>query len=203
MNKIRFVNPNDAIEILNIYSPFILKTPITFECEVPRPYEMRRRISSVSIKFPWLVCEIDGSIAGYAFASDAKQKGAYRWNTEVAVYIREDFQRCNIASALYYAVIEFLKLQGYYNVFAYITVPNDKSEHFHTAFGFSKAGEMTRWGYKLGKWYNVAIYEKQLRTITDADNCPEPPTPKSITEVDEELAEKIFENAIKIVRIKK
>ena len=201
MNVIRYASPYDALEILEIYSPFIKMTAFTFECEVPKPYEMKRRISSVGSRFPWLVCEIDGKMAGYAFATSGKQKGAYCWNAEVAVYIKEDYRRCNIASALYYAVIELLKLQGYYNVIAYITIPNDSSEHFHRAFGFVKSGELTNVGYKLGKWYNVAIYEKPLRQIADELMAPLPVKP--ITEISEDDSQRMLSNALKIVRIVK
>lgn len=201
MNRIRFASPYDALEILKIYSPFIKMTAFTFECDVPKPYEMKRRISSVGSRFPWLICEINGETAGYAFATSGKQKGAYRWNAEVAVYIKEDYRRCNIASALYYAVIELLKLQGYYNVIAYITIPNESSEHFHRAFGFVKSGELSYVGYKLGKWYSVAIYEKQLRPITENDAEPLPV--KAITEIEESDSEHIFTNALKIVRFTK
>ena len=196
MNYIRFATPEDAAEILQIYTPFITSTAVTFEVDVPRPYEMRRRIVNTGSVFPWLVCEIDGVIAGYAFASAHKSKPAYNWNAELAVYIRESYQRCNIASALYYALIKLLKEQGFYKVIALVTASNEKSEHFHTTFGFTKVGVLTNIGYKLNAWHSVVIYEKPLVQELSA-----PKTIRSVQEIDDEICSNIFQTGSKIIRV--
>ena len=140
MLKIRFATDRDALGIRDIYAPYVALTSVTFEYDAPRPAEMKRRINSTCGKYPYLVCESDGEIAGYAYAHPFFTRAAYAWDAELSVYIRDDYQRCNIASALYYAVIELLKKQGFCNAFALVTVPNEKSLAFHTAFGFTTVG---------------------------------------------------------------
>ena len=197
MLKIRFATDRDAVGIHDIYAPYVALTSVTFEYDTPRPFEMKRRINSICNKYPYLVCEAeDGQIAGYAYAHPFFTRAAYAWDAELSVYIRDDFQRCNIASALYYAVIELLKKQGFCNAFARVTVPNEKSLAFHTAFGFTSVGVLHNAGYKLNEWHDVTILEKSL--CEDSTRAPHEIIP--ITSIPKEEAEKIFENADKIIR---
>ena len=199
MLKIRFATDLDAIGVHDIYAPYVAFTSVTFEYDTPRPFEMKRRINSIRNKYPYLVCEADdGRIAGYAYAHNFFTRAAYAWDAELSVYIHDDFQRCNIASALYYAVIELLKMQGFCNVFARVTVPNEKSLAFHTAFGFSTVGVLHNAGYKLNEWHDVTILEKALRD--DWNHAPHEIVP--ITSIPQADAKKIFSNADKIIRQK-
>ncbi len=196
MVEIRFAKDTDAGKILDIYAPYITFTTVTFECSVPTIFEMQRRINTISQKYPYLVCETDGVIAGYAYASEFFKRQAFSWDAELSVYINKDYFRHNVASALYYAVIELLKLQNYRNVYAKIAVPNEGSEGFHKAFGFSLAGKLSNTGYKLGTWIDLAIYEKHL-----TENFSAPPELVPISEIKCKKYKKIFESAQKILKI--
>ncbi len=197
MYKIRLAVGDDAGEVREVYSPFVALTAISSESFVPREYEIKRRINTVTNTHPWLVCEVDGKVAGYAYAYKVSRGTAYTWSAELSVYVREDYQRCNIASALYYALIEILTLQGFYSVIARITLPNDKSIGFHCAFGFSQSGVLHRSIYKLGEWHDVAILEKQL-----PQEFPEPSEILPIKEFNQSKLSEIFSKAEKIVRIR-
>ena len=196
MFTIRIANENDAFGILDIYSPYVTHSPVTFECDIPRPFEMKRRINTVNNKYPWLGCEKDGMIAGYAYACEFSSRSAFDWCAELSVYIREDYQRCNIASALYYALIELLKKQGFCTAFARITFPNEKSIAFHNAFGFIEAGHLHNAGYKLGAWHDIKILEKSL--IESYNSAPKTIIP--ITKIDKKDMEPLFRMAEKIIR---
>lgn len=196
MVEIRFATENDAFGILEIYSPYVSFSSVTFECDVPRPFEMKRRINTIKNKYPFLVCEIDGKTAGFAYAHELFQREAYRWSCELSVYIRDEYQRCNIASALYYAIIEILKAQGFCTAFARITVPNEKSIAFHKAFGFSEAAHLHNAGYKLGGWHDVVILEKPF--LDSYSSAPKEIT--YITDVDAEFCTDTFRKAEKIIR---
>ena len=196
MFKIRFANENDALGILDVYSPYVTFTSVTFECDLPRPFEMQRRINSVTNKYPWLVCEKDGVIAGFAYAQDFFVREAYSWDAELFVYIREDYQRCNIASALYFALLEILKTQGFCAAFAKITVPNDKSIAFHNAFGFSEVGHLSNACHKLGEWHDVKILEKPL--LDDYSMPPKDIIP--ISQINQDHTAILFLKAERIIR---
>lgn len=194
---IRFACPDDAEAILSIYAPYVVSSPVTFEATVPRVYDFKRRIAATSAALPFLVCEADGKIAGYAYAVNQKFGAAFSWNTCLYVYISNEYQRRNIASALYLAILSLLKAQEYRKVLALVTSSNQVSEAFHSAFGFDKVGTLKKAGYKLGKWHSVSIFEKSL---SDSDAPPSPT--KSISELDPAFCERNFKKCAKIIRLR-
>ena len=132
---IRIATIDDSKPILKIYAPYIEDTSYTFETEVPTIDSFKQRISSCLQNWPWLVCEIDGVIAGYAYGSRHRERVAYQWSLESSVYIHDDYQRRGVARALYTALINILKLQRFRNLYAVINLPNDKSVSFHEKSG--------------------------------------------------------------------
>ena len=159
---IRTATIQDANGILKIYSPFILNSGITQETEIPSLQNFEQRIISTLEERPWLVCEIDNEIAGYAYAGKHRERKGYQWCVEPSVYIDEKYYRYGIAKALYTALFEILKLQGFINAYAVITLPNDKSVAFHESFGFRYLTTYEKIGYKLGQWHDVGWWEKQV-----------------------------------------
>lgn len=163
---IRLAEENDVPEILEIYAPFILETAVTFEEIVPEEQSFWERIQLIMTELPFLVCEIDGRIAGYAYASGYRSRASYRWSKEVSVYIHPDFHRKRIAHALYTSLNEMIRYQGIANLLAIITIPNGSSVGFHEDFGYKKCGEFSKVGYKLGQWQNVGWFELFLQDET-------------------------------------
>lgn len=194
---IRFACPDDAEAILSIYAPYVVSSPVTFEATVPRVYDFKRRIAATSASLPFLVCVADGKIAGFAYAVNQKFGTAFSQNICLYVYISNEYQRCNIASALYLALLSLLKAQEYRRVLAFVTSSNQVCEAFHSAFGFEKVGTLKKAGYKLGKWHSVSIFEKSL---SDSDAPPVPP--KSISELDPAFCERNFKKCAKIIRLR-
>lgn len=161
--RIRFATVADAEAILEIYRKYIENTRVTFETEVPAIDAFRERMECITAWFPWIVCEIDGRIAGYAYGSKHGERAAYRWSADLSVYIDERYHRYGIGTALYRVLLELLRKQGYFTVYAGVSTPNPKSEAFHTALGFRNLGEFKNAGYKLGAWCGVSWYELVLK----------------------------------------
>ena len=124
---IRPVNLNDTARIIEIYSPHILHGVASFENEVPSIEEFQRRISENTLKFPWLVYESNGVLAGYAYGSSHKSRCAYEWTAEASVYVDQQFHRKGVGRALYTELFKILKDQGVVNILAGITLPNNSS----------------------------------------------------------------------------
>lgn len=156
---IRLAERRDVPGILEIYAPFILETAVTFEEIVPDKESFWERIQGIMAELPYLVCEIDGRVAGYAYASGYRSRASYRWSKEVSVYIHPDFQRKRVARALYTSLNEMVRYQGIADLLAIITMPNEPSVSFHESFGYRKCGEFANVGYKLGEWQNVGWLE--------------------------------------------
>ena len=177
MIAIRKAAKQDISEILKIYSPYIVNTAISFEYEVPSLDVFTLRYEKITKQFPWLVCEIDGVLSGYAYASFAFERAAYQWSADISVYIDKKHHRKGIATAFYRCIEQFLVMQGYYNLYAVITGTNEKSLSFHRSLGYSELAVFHHSGYKLSEWHDVMWYEKNLREFTDD---PKPPIAFSI-----------------------
>lgn len=165
-------SPDDAEAILNIYRPFITDTVVTFEEAAPTINEFRERIKSILEESPYLVCEVDGKIAGYAYASAYRPRASFRWTREVTVYIAGEFQGRNIGIALYAALFSILKAQNYANLLAAITLPNHGSVRLHERMGFKPCGVFNQVGYKMNRWRQVGWWELAL---IDANEHPGEP----------------------------
>lgn len=164
--NIRLAEQRDVPGILEIYAPFITDTAVTFEETVPSEESLWDRIQGIMAELPFLVCEIEGKIAGYAYASGYRSRASYRWSKEVSVYVHPDFQRKRVAHALYTSLNEMVKYQGIADLLAIITMPNEPSVAFHEYFGYRKCAEFTKVGYKLGQWQNVGWFELFLQDET-------------------------------------
>ena len=83
---VRAAAPRDAEALLRIYAPYVEKTAITFEYEVPSIQEFAGRIERTLERYPYLVAEADGVPVGYAYAGPFKTRAAYDWAVETTVY---------------------------------------------------------------------------------------------------------------------
>jgi phosphinothricin acetyltransferase len=109
------------------------------------------------------VAEIDGAVAGYAYAGPHRSRAAYQWSTEVSVYVHPTFRRRGVARALYGKLFDVLSQLGYVSVYAGITLPNPASVGIHEAVGFEPVGVYRRAGFKHGAWHDVGWWQLHLR----------------------------------------
>ena len=135
---------------------------------------MARRVESLTKRTPWLVCEFQSNVVGYAYASPHRDRWAYQWSVEVSAYVGAAAQRSGVARALYTSLFAVLVMQGFRNAYAGITLPNAASVRLHEAVGFTPVGIYRGVGYKFGAWHDVLWLERALAPrVID----PTPPTP--------------------------
>lgn len=161
----------DAEALLEIYAPYVKNTAITFEYDVPTVEEFAGRMSNVLRRYPYLVAEVDGEPAGYAYAGPFKERAAYDWAVETTVYVKEDMKKHGIGRALYEALEKTLAAQGILNLNACIAFPEKEDEYlttdsvkFHKKMGFSEVGRFHKCGCKFGRWYDMVWMEKHIGT---------------------------------------
>lgn len=175
---VRYARPEDAGAILNIYAPYVKDTAVTFEYDVPEAEAFAERIRNISNVYPYLVCEAEGGVVAYAYASKHMERAAYGWDVQTSIYAAPGVQGQGLGRRLYGVLLALLRVQGCRNAYAVITVPNAQSVEFHAALGFSMIGVFRRTGYKLGRWHDVAWMEQGLGSYDT------PPAPlKSMDEV--------------------
>ena len=171
---IRMATPADAKELLKIYAPYILKTGVTFEYEVPDEETFRERICGVLEKYPYLVACQNGSIIGYTYAKALGERAAFSHSVETAIYLAQDSRGNGVGSLLYAELERILKLQNVTNVYAAVSYREREDEtishaspHFHVAMGYHKSAHFGKCGYKFGRWYDIIWYEKYIGRHTD------------------------------------
>lgn len=158
--EIRQATPLDADRLVEIYAPYVEKTAITFEYQVPSPSEFEKRITSIFSRYPYLAALVDGQIKGYAYASPFKKRAAYDWSVETSIYIAMDFHGQGIGSLLYKQLEDILKTQNICNMCACITYPNPQSIGFHEHMGYKLVAHFHKSGYKFAAWHDVVFMEK-------------------------------------------
>ena len=186
---LRYATPADAEALIKIYAPYVQKTAITYEYEVPSPAEFRRRIETYSAKYPYLVAESAGIPVGYAYACPLGSRPAFDWAVETAIYIREDCKGLGIGRALYAELEDILKRQGIRTLTAAVASVShedpyltDASIRFHLKMGFSPVGTFHNAGCKFGRWYDLTWLEKGIGCYEN-----DPPHPKTVHEILEAL----------------
>lgn len=166
---VRKASAEDAAALLAIYTPYVLRTAVSFEYEPPSAEEFLSRMERTAREgYPFLAAEEDGRIIGYAYAGPFIRRPAYGRCAETTVYIREDRRRRGAGHALYTALEGILAEKGILNLYACVAVSEDAEDpyltdasvRFHSREGFALAGRFRSCGYKFGRWYDMVWMEK-------------------------------------------
>ena len=186
--NIRLAVPEDAEALLNIYRPYVEETAITFEYAVPTEEEFAARIRGTLTRYPYLIAEKNGHIAGYAYAGKFNQRAAYDWAVETSIYVEKMERGAGIGRELYDCLERLLAKQGILNLNACIAYAQQDTPYltngslvFHEKLGFSLAGHFHRCGYKFRQWYDMVWMEKQIGVHSE-----EPSAVKSVQDLKQE-----------------
>ena len=111
---------------------------------------------------PWFVCETDGRVSGYAYASPWKSRSAYRRSVESTVYVAPHSAGHGIGSMLYRALISDLRERDLHTVIGGIALPNAASVALHEKMGFRKVAEFAEVGWKFERYIAVGYWQLLL-----------------------------------------
>ncbi len=161
------IRPSKAADmpvIAEIYGYHVHNGLASFELLAPSIDEMtQRRADVISRNFPYLVAELDGRMAGYAYASLYRSRPAYRHTLEDSVYVHKDFARRGIGRALLDALLEASVKTGARQMIAVIgDSANTASIKLHTACGFKRTGTLKAVGFKFGQWVDSVIMQRTI-----------------------------------------
>lgn len=185
--RIRLAEEKDALALLAVYNQYI-DTTVTFEYELPTEEEFKRRIREVIAVYPYLVCEEDGKIVGYAYAHRSWERAAFQWDAELSIYLDKNVRSKGLGKKMYQMLIDILKMQGVKNVYGSVTSPNSRSERLHKSLGFQYLGAYHNTGFKCGRWCDLMWYEKQIGEYEG-----EPKPVRAIGTIKKEVLEEILE----------
>lgn len=161
------VNIEDAKELLEIYAPYVEKTAITFEYDVPDLEDFENRIRNTKKKYPYIKAVEDGKIIGYAYAGVFKGRRAYDTSVETSIYVKMSERSKGTGKLLYAELEKQLRNMGIVNMYACIAYTENEdeyltndSEHFHEKLGFVRCGTFHKCAYKFNRWYDMIWMEK-------------------------------------------
>ena len=163
--QVRAAMREDAAAIAAIYAPHVLHGVASFEVEAPDAEEiLRRRAAIVELGLPYLVAEIGGEVAGYAYASRFRSRAAYRFTVENSVYVAERFQRRGVARVLMLRLMEICAEAGVREMIAVIGDPSTSrgSVEMHRSLGFEEVGMLHGVGEKFGRALDVLLMQRSL-----------------------------------------
>jgi L-amino acid N-acyltransferase YncA len=170
--ELRIASSDDAPAVAGIYGPIVASSPISFEIDPPDEAEMRRRIEETLAVYPWLVCELEQQVVGYAYAGAHGSRAGYQWSVNTSVYVHPAFHRRGVGRQLYFTLFDFLVAQGFVNAYAGITLPNAGSVGLHESTGFQPVGVYRHSGYKDGRWYDVGWWQRPLQPLPSVPHAP-------------------------------
>ncbi|KRE34602.1 acetyltransferase [Mycobacterium sp. Soil538] len=154
----------DIGAVADIYGHYVRSGVATFEVDPPTCEELASRFGTVTAGgLPYLVAEIDGHVAGYAYCAPWKTRPAYRFTVEDSVYVAPHAIGRGVGGALLDALLEHCASAGIRQVIAVI-VDSDPtgSLNLHRRRGFADAGRLSAVGFKHGRWLDTILLQRAL-----------------------------------------
>jgi phosphinothricin acetyltransferase len=162
--RIRPVDPADAAEIAAIYAHHVLHGTASYETVPPDAAEIGQRMARVlDHGWPWLVADDEhGTLLGYAYATQFRDRAAYRYVCEDSIYIRDDARGRGVGMALLAALVEACTAAGFRQMVAVIGGAEAASAALHARLGFAEAGRLAGIGRKQGRWLDTLYMQRAL-----------------------------------------
>ncbi|HLY57478.1 MAG TPA: GNAT family N-acetyltransferase [Stellaceae bacterium] len=157
----------DVAQMLAIYhhhiSTGLCDAGAAYEAGVLEAEDIRRRRKNMrKHRLPHLVAEVEGVVAGYAYAVPFRKRPAYRYTLKHSIYIHPQFVHCGIGRTLLPALIDACAAAGYRQLICYVDPANEASLKLHESFGFARVGLLPAVGYKFGQWVDSVMLQRPL-----------------------------------------
>ena len=161
---VRSARHDDIPRVAAIYAHHVLHGLASFEVDPPDAAEMaRRHQNAVSLGLPYLVAEVAGRLAGYAYAAPYRARPAYRYTVENSIYVHHECAGQGIGGALFAPLIEACAAAGCRQMVAVIgDSENWASIRLHEKFGFARVGLLPAVGWKFNRWVDSVLMQRAL-----------------------------------------
>jgi phosphinothricin acetyltransferase len=162
--EIRNVREGDADAIAAIYGHHVLHGTASYEVDPPTVEETRTKIRRITGPgWPFVVAEVDGGIAGYAYATQFRDRAAYRFTAENSIYVHTERMGRGIGKALLDALIERSAAYGFRTIVAVVGGAEPASVALHAKCGFREVGRLSAVGFKFGRWLDTVYMQRALQ----------------------------------------
>ena len=162
---IRLAQDNDMPAIQAIYAYHVEHGRASFEERAPSLAELLERRAEVLRRgLPYLVAEVAGVVAGYAYASAYRPRRAYRYTVEDSVYLARAWQGRGLGQALLSGLLTRCEAGPWRQMLAVVACPDDGSGAaslaLHAKLGFREIGTVQAAGFKFGTWIDTVLMQR-------------------------------------------
>ena len=162
---IRSVAPEDATAIAAIYAHHVRHGTASFDTEPPPVAFWIEKVATLAARgWPFLVAAVDNEVAGYAYATQFRDRAAYARTCENSIYVHPDWVGRGIGTALINALVNAAAARGFHEMIAVIGGGEPASVALHAKAGFRHAGRMERVGVKFGRVLDTVYMQRSLET---------------------------------------
>lgn len=154
----------DLPAVQAIYAHHVLHGTASFE-EIPPDLEtiVARWRDVTERGLPYIVAELDGVVAAYAYAGPYRLRSAYRFTVEDSIYVAPGAERRGLGRALMAELIARCTACGCRQMVAVIgDSENAGSIGLHAAAGFEHVGAIHDVGFKFGRWLDSVFMQRAL-----------------------------------------
>ena len=164
---VRDADERDAEAVQAIYAHHVLHGTASYDTEPPSSDSIREKVRGVlAAGWPYLVAEVDGQIAGYAYATRFRDRAAYQYTCENSIYVDPDRIGRGIGRALLQALIERSAAADFRTMIAVIGGAEPASVRLHSSCGFAEVGRLRAVGFKFGRWLDLVLMQRILNHRT-------------------------------------
>jgi phosphinothricin acetyltransferase len=160
----------DAPVVTAIYAHHVAYGTASFDTVPRSEAETAAKIAHCDAQgWPFLVAEHDGTVVGYAYATQFRDRPAYRSTCENSIYIAPTSLGHGIGAQLLVTLVEAAREAGFRQMIAVVGGAEPASIALHLKAGFHEAGRMTAVGRKHGRWLDTVYLQLPLG---DGDGTP-------------------------------
>lgn len=161
--EVRSARPDDAAAIAAIYAHHVAHGTASFDTEPRTTAETAVKITDCVLHgWPFLVAEADGEVIGYAYATQFRDRPAYRSACENSIYISPNHLGRGVGTLLLDALVKAATDAGFRQMIAVIGGAEPASVALHSRAGFVEAGRMRSVGRKFGRWLDTLYMQLSL-----------------------------------------
>lgn len=161
--EIRDAREGDAEAIAGIYTHHVLTGTASYDTDPPSAIFHRDKIWRIGESgWPFLVAENQGQVVGYAYATQFRDRAAYRFTCEDSIYVHPDRLGCGIGRSLLEALVERSAAFGFRTIIAVIGGAEPASMALHRSCGFGEVGRLKSVGFKFGRWLDSVYMQREL-----------------------------------------
>jgi L-amino acid N-acyltransferase len=158
----------DLPEILAIHNAAIAQTTAIWDDD---PVDLDERLAwwriRTATRFPVLVAEDGGRVAGYASYGPFRPRSGYRHTVENSVYLADDSSGRGIGTLLMTELVARARACDVHAMVAGIESGNTASIALHRKLGFRIVAEMPQVGRKFNRWLDLTYMQLTFDDSTD------------------------------------